>query len=217
MRNFCLLFCVFFCHALYSQKPVKAALSFNFAQLFYQCYEVNAHIASTDKQYQLIGALNFTAASTNGTQMRNVNTFDKRYMKGTDDLINGMGYGLAFRKSISQREGSPFRLMVNIGSNIYQYKINFFENEYVQENDGYYHYTTKEYKSSFKRVSLDGQLVLAYDQSNIFGEFGAGIAYYNSRIPADLEAHRNYHYSNVDYGFTGIGPVFSLRFGIWLF
>lgn len=220
MRNFCLVICFTFTFSftLVSQSPVKGALSFNFAQLFYQCYEMNAHIATKDKQYQLVGVCNFTAATTNGNQMRNNNTFDKRFMKGTDDLITGVGYGIALRKSILQKEASPFRLMVNVGSNVYNYKIQYYENEYVQDNGtGYIHYTTKAYSNNFKRMSFDAQLVLAYDKSNVFGEFGAGVAYYHSQIPAEMEAHRNYHYSNIDYGFTGVGPVFSLRFGLWLF
>ena len=101
----------------------------------------------------------------------------------------------------------------------YNYDIDFYENEYKPNpsGNGYYNYTPVLHQSSFSRMTIDFHLGVHYSSKDVFGELSLGVAQYSSKIPDAVNDYRNYHFSNIDYGFTGIGPVFALRFGVWVY
>lgn len=215
MRVIFLANLLFYSFAGLAQEGKNFAILGNAAQLPFQCYELNGLLNSKNSQFQLLGALSYTDGYKNDDQHRNKNKFDPDFMKKASDKIQGWGVGGQLRYKLKEMANEG-RLFAGVGINYYNYKLRFYENEYVEDQPPFYHYTVVTHFEKFKRIAPDIQLIYSYAPRHFYIEAGLGIAYNKSMIPASLEYYRTYHTSNIDYGFTGFGPAFSLRMGAWI-
>lgn len=194
---------------------IKTGIAMNLAQLPYQCFELNLLLANESKQFQILGAVNYTNGQVNMNNNRNVEAFDSRIMKSEKETIKGLGYGFEMRAGLNSQTDSKFRLLAGLGFNIYNYSVKFYNNEYVH-TPPFHHYTLKEYNSNFVRKNATGSLIASLNHKFLIAEFGIGAAYSQANIPDELDQKRNFELSNFDYGNNGPSLVFSLRIGTYL-
>lgn len=217
MRILVLILCTIIVSGLSAQDKKSFALLLNVAQMPYQCLELNGVISSQERQFQLLAALNYTSAVLNDNQRKNLQGFDPEYMEKASDKISGMGYGLQFRFKLSGWNKDKWLLMGSLGCRYYDYNVQFYENEYIEDQPPFYHFKLVEHNEKLNRIAPDAQIVINFAPKMFFMDFGVGFAYNKSYIPESLEAYRNYHESLIDYGYTGFSPVVSIRFGAWIF
>lgn len=217
MRKFSILLSLFVIQNLTAQDSTVFAILGNFAQLPYQCFELDGLISTPDRQFQLLVGAHLTDGYTNAQQKRNVKPFEETFMKKASDKIQGIGFCGQARMKLGNRTNNSWKVYAAIGANLYNYNLKFYDNDYVYDQPPFYHYTVVVHKEKFKRVALDAQFVFNYSPRIFFFETGLGIAYNHSNIPKSIEDYRNYHTSNMDYGFTGFSPVITVRMGAWLF
>ncbi|MDI1235028.1 MAG: hypothetical protein PSX81_12150 [bacterium] len=217
MKKLSLIILLLFIQNAKAQDSTVFALLGNLAQLPYQCFELDGVLSTPDKKYQLLAGVHLTDGYTNAQQARNVKPFEAAFMKKASDKIQGLGFGGQIRMNLSNNPNSRWKMYAALGANRYNYNLKFYENAYVYDQPPFYHYTVAVHKEKFTRVALDAQLIFNYSPGVLFFETGLGLAYNQSNIPKAIEDYRTYHTSNMDYGFTGLSPIFSIRMGAWLF
>lgn len=217
MKKIGIIIVLFVIHNCKAQDSIVFALLGNFAQLPYQCFELDGLLSTPDRKFQLLLGAHLTDGYTNAQQKRNVIPFEEAFMKKASDKIQGLGFGAQARVKLGNRTNNLWKVYASLGANYYNYNLRFYENDYVYDQPPFYHYTVTVHKENFKRLAADAQFVFNYSPKIFFVELGLGVAYNNSKIPNAIEDYRNYHTSNLDYGFTGFSPIISVRMGAWLF
>jgi hypothetical protein len=217
MKKISIIIALFVMQNCKAQDSTVFALLGNFAQLPYQCFELDGLISTPDRQFQLLLGAHLTDGYTNAQQKRNIKPFEEAFMKKASDKIQGVGFGGQARMKLGDRTNNLWKVYAGLGANYYNYNLRFYENDYVYDQPPFYHYIVEVHKEKFKRIAVDAQVIFNYSPKIFFLELGLGVAYNHSNIPKSIEDYRTYHTSNLDYGFTGLSPAISLRMGAWLF